>query len=143
MRSFALGFFSSFVARMRGRVFLPPARGPIHTPISSNVLTLALPPSSKKKQIRSARYIARPNKRQFENIMFANNFIAGESSAGGVNDGGRGGGGRSRRLEIKVIDFGLSQKYGGGLDMSRATMSEFVGTVYTMAPEVLRGDYTL
>ena len=78
--------------------------------------------------------------------MFANNVIAGESSAGGVNGGGGGGGGgsgRSRRLEIKVIDFGLSKKYGGGLDMSSTTMSDFVGTVYTMAPEVLSGDYTL
>ena len=75
--------------------------------------------------------------------MFVNNFIAGESSSGGVNGGGGGGSGCTRRLEIKVIDFGLSKKYGGGLDMSSATMSEFVGTIYTMAPEVLRGDYTL
>ena len=42
-----------------------------------------------------------------------------------------------------MIDLGRSRNSGGGLDRSRVTMSEFVGTVYTMAPEVLRGDYTL
>ena len=132
---FCIGFF----------VFRRADAAPIHTPIFSNVLTLVLPPPPPKKN-RSARYVARPNKRQYENIMFVNNVIAGESSAGGVNGGGGGGGGgsgRSRRLEIKVIDFGLSKKYGGGLDMSSTTMSDFVGTVYTMAPEVLSGDYTL
>ena len=43
------------------------------------------------------------------------------------------GDGRSK-LEIKLIDFGLSMKYGrsrkGILDMS-TTMSDFVGTIYT------------
>ena len=61
----------------------------------------------------------------------------------------RGSGRHRGRLEIKVIDFGLSMKYGGGsrwgraadVDMS-AEMTEFVGTIYTMAPEVIRGNYT-
>ena len=53
---------------------------------------------------------------KYENVMFANR-----------------GDGRSK-LEIKLIDFGLSMKYGrsrkGILDMS-TTMSDFVGTIYT------------
>jgi Ca2+-binding EF-hand superfamily protein len=40
--------------------------------------------------------------------------------------------------EIKVIDFGLSKKY----SPNRRLMNEGVGTIYTMAPEVLRGSYT-
>ena len=46
--------------------------------------------------------------------------------------------------ELKMIDFGLSMKYGrlkGKLDMS-VTMTDFVGTIYTMAPEVIKGSYT-
>jgi len=61
---------------------------------------------------------------KYENVMFSN---------------------RDRsKLEIKLIDFGLSMKYGkskGKLDMS-VTMTDFVGTIYTMAPEVIRGSYT-
>lgn len=48
------------------------------------------------------------------------------------------------KLEIKLIDFGLSMKYGkskGEWDMSIA-MTDFVGTIYTMAPEVIHGSYT-
>lgn len=37
---------------------------------------------------------------------------------------------------VKVIDFGLSKKYS-----QDEHLTETVGTVYTMAPEVLRGDY--
>jgi len=54
--------------------------------------------------------------KKYENVMFTNQ-----------------GDGRSK-LEIKLIDFGLSMKYGrsrkGILDMS-TTMSDFVGTIYT------------
>jgi len=39
--------------------------------------------------------------------------------------------------EIKLIDFGLSTKYLPG-----RYMSEGVGTIYTMAPQVLKGVYT-
>ena len=63
---------------------------------------------------------------QYDNVMFTDR-----------------GNGRSK-LEIKIIDFGLSMKYGrsrGELDMTE-TMSDFVGTIYTMAPEVIQGDYT-
>ena len=42
--------------------------------------------------------------------------------------------------EVKVIDFGLSKKFRPG-DQKR-TMTEGVGTVYTMAPQVLQGVYT-
>lgn len=38
--------------------------------------------------------------------------------------------------EIKLIDFGLSQKYAQDEHLKDA-----VGTVYTMAPELLKGDY--
>ena len=88
---------------------------------------------------------------QYENVMFSER-----------------GSGRSK-LQIKLIDFGLSMKYGkkkGQLDMS-TEMTDFVGTIYTMgeldlnlvstrlalwshallfkcclAPEVIRGNYT-
>ena len=40
--------------------------------------------------------------------------------------------------EIKLIDFGLSKKVEGG----KKYMTEGVGTIYTMAPQVLRGVYT-
>jgi len=39
---------------------------------------------------------------------------------------------------IKLIDFGLSRKY----LKHQNVMTERVGTLYTMAPEVLRGEYT-
>lgn len=39
--------------------------------------------------------------------------------------------------EIKLIDFGLSKKYA-----SDKELTEGVGTIYTMAPEVLKGGYT-
>lgn len=38
--------------------------------------------------------------------------------------------------EIKLIDFGLSKKY------ANDHLTEGVGTIYTMAPEVMRGKYT-
>ena len=63
---------------------------------------------------------------QYENVVFTDR-----------------GNGRSK-LEIKIIDFGLSMKYGrsrGELDTTETT-SDFVGTIYTMAPEVIQGDYT-
>lgn len=53
---------------------------------------------------------------KYENILF-------------VND--------SPRAEIKLIDFGLSKKYA-----SDKELTEGVGTIYTMAPEVLIGNYT-
>ena len=40
--------------------------------------------------------------------------------------------------EIKLIDFGLSKKVEG----EKKHMTEGVGTIYTMAPQVLRGVYT-
>ncbi len=40
--------------------------------------------------------------------------------------------------EIKLIDFGLSKRY----TPKDKYMSEGVGTIYTMAPQVLRGVYT-
>lgn len=55
---------------------------------------------------------------KFENIMF-------ESKA--------------EDAEIKVLDFGLSKKFKDG---KLGGMSEGVGTIYTMAPEVMRGVYT-
>lgn len=42
----------------------------------------------------------------------------------------------SPRAEVKLIDFGLSQVFG------KDEMTEGVGTIYTMAPEVLKGSYT-
>ena len=53
---------------------------------------------------------------KFENIMFEN---------------------KSEEAEIKVIDFGLSKKYSPG-----SHLMEGVGTIYTMAPQVLQGMYT-
>jgi len=53
---------------------------------------------------------------KYENIMFATNHP---------------------KAEIKVIDFGLSKKY-----LPDQKMSEGVGTVYTMSPQVLEGEYT-
>ena len=44
---------------------------------------------------------------------------------------------KHKDAEIKLIDFGLSTKYLPG-----RYMSEGVGTVYTMAPQVLKGVYT-
>jgi len=52
---------------------------------------------------------------KFENIMFVNN----------------------RTWDIKLIDFGLSQKFA-----ANELLHDQVGTVYTMAPELLAGDYT-
>ena len=37
---------------------------------------------------------------------------------------------------VKIIDFGLSKKY-----LRNQTLSQTVGTIYTMAPEVLKGKY--
>lgn len=54
---------------------------------------------------------------KYENIMFAN---------------------PSPTSEIKIIDFGLSKKY----VPEDPNLSEGVGTIYTMAPQVLKGDYT-
>ena len=45
--------------------------------------------------------------------------------------------GRGAQGEPKLIDFGMSRKFAKG-----AFMRERVGTVYTMAPEVLKGEYT-
>jgi serine/threonine protein kinase len=42
------------------------------------------------------------------------------------------------KAEVKLIDFGLSKTY----SHSGQNMTEGVGTIYTMAPEVLRGNYT-
>jgi serine/threonine protein kinase len=53
---------------------------------------------------------------KYENILF-------------VND--------SPKAEVKLIDFGLSKVYG-----DNAQLTEGVGTIYTMAPEVLKGNYT-
>ncbi|KAL3935778.1 MAG: hypothetical protein SGBAC_008767 [Bacillariaceae sp.] len=52
---------------------------------------------------------------KFENIMF----------------------GHPSTYSVKVIDFGLSRKYA-----MKEHLHDTVGTVYTMAPEVLKGDYT-
>lgn len=43
----------------------------------------------------------------------------------------------SKQAEIKVIDFGLSAKYQKG----GQHLTDKVGTVYTMSPQCLRGDY--
>ena len=60
---------------------------------------------------------------KYENILFVNN---------------------SPRSDIKLIDFGLSKVYGmsGVGNGSPETLTEGVGTIYTMAPEVLKGSYT-
>ena len=52
---------------------------------------------------------------KYENVMFAS---------------------RSPRAEVKLIDFGLSKRYG------RDHMRDGVGTIYSMSPEVVRGSYT-
>ena len=54
---------------------------------------------------------------KFENIMFES---------------------KEPNAEIKLIDFGLSKKVEG----DKKYMTEGVGTIYTMAPQVLRGVYT-
>jgi calcium-dependent protein kinase len=60
---------------------------------------------------------------KYENILFVN---------------------ESPKAEIKLIDFGLSKIYGNavGTNGRSATLTEGVGTIYTMAPEVLKGSYT-
>jgi serine/threonine protein kinase len=60
---------------------------------------------------------------KYENILFVNN---------------------SPKAEIKLIDFGLSKVYGmGGTGPGiEEPLTEGVGTIYTMAPEVLKGSYT-
>jgi calcium-dependent protein kinase len=57
---------------------------------------------------------------KFENVMFESNS---ESSA------------------IKVIDFGLSKHFAHD-DIQNRFMNERVGTIYTMAPQVLQGIYS-
>lgn len=54
---------------------------------------------------------------KYENIIFANS---------------------SPTSEVKIIDFGLSKLYAHGEEH----MNDTVGTVYTMAPEVLKNNYT-
>jgi len=58
---------------------------------------------------------------KYENILFVN---------------------ESPKAEIKLIDFGLSKVYGAGRNGKTQTLTEGVGTIYTMAPEVLKGSYT-
>ena len=43
------------------------------------------------------------------------------------------------KAEIKVIDFGLSKKFG---NQATGVMHEGVGTLYSMSPQVLQGVYT-
>lgn len=40
-------------------------------------------------------------------------------------------------MVLQLIDFGMSARFQEGMPMN-----ERVGTVYTMAPEVLQGEYT-
>ena len=42
----------------------------------------------------------------------------------------------ARDAEIKLIDFGLAQRYG-----KNERFTDKVGTVYTMSPQVIKGDY--
>jgi serine/threonine protein kinase len=42
----------------------------------------------------------------------------------------------SPQAEIKLIDFGLSKRFGN------EEITDGVGTIYTMAPEVLKGKYS-
>jgi serine/threonine protein kinase len=42
----------------------------------------------------------------------------------------------SPQAEIKLIDFGLSKRFGN------EAITDGVGTIYTMAPEVLKGKYS-
>jgi serine/threonine protein kinase len=44
-----------------------------------------------------------------------------------------------RPEQIKIIDFGLATKYRSA---QCKNMTEKVGTIYTMAPQVLQGVYT-
>ena len=91
---------------------------------------------------------------KYENVMFTTTAAATTktiSTTTTTATGDNGGGGTSLpkqyhdkgKLEIKVIDFGLSKKYGKRVDMADTLMNDFVGTIYTMAPEVIKGDYTL
>lgn len=43
---------------------------------------------------------------------------------------------KSPRAEVKLIDFGLSKRYG------KDHLRDGVGTIYSMSPEVVRGSYT-
>ncbi|EED86868.1 predicted protein, partial [Thalassiosira pseudonana CCMP1335] len=65
---------------------------------------------------------------KYENVMFVN-LQRGRS-----------------RMAIKLIDFGLSMKYGKAKSKwnskKETIMTDFVGTIYTMAPEVIKGNYT-
>ena len=65
---------------------------------------------------------------KYENVMFVN-LQSGRS-----------------RMAIKLIDFGLSMKYGKAKSKwnskKETIMTDFVGTIYTMAPEVIKGNYT-
>lgn len=54
---------------------------------------------------------------KFENVMFITN---------------------SPESDVKIIDFGLSKKYAA----DDSHLHDGVGTIYTMAPEVMTGDYT-
>lgn len=52
---------------------------------------------------------------------------------------------RSAQAEIKVIDFGLSKKFAQSSTRQltdQHVMTDGVGTIYTMAPQVLQGVYT-
>ena len=49
---------------------------------------------------------------------------------------------RHPHAEIKVIDFGLSKRFMLQSSPDEAYMTEGVGTMYTMAPQVLQGVYT-
>jgi len=53
---------------------------------------------------------------KYENVLFANN---------------------TPKAEIKLIDFGLSKKM-----RNKQNLKDGVGTIYTMSPEVLKGNYT-
>ena len=46
---------------------------------------------------------------------------------------------QSPMAQVKLIDFGLARRYGR---RQREKMTSRVGTLYTMAPEVLMGSYT-
>ena len=52
---------------------------------------------------------------KFENIMFEN---------------------KTKEAQIKLIDFGIATVY------TKRKLTDRVGTVYTMSPEVIRGKYT-
>lgn len=45
--------------------------------------------------------------------------------------------------EIKLIDFGLSKRFGSTEPSKRILMQTVVGTPYYVAPEVLRGNYDI